>query len=1225
MSDRAHLDAQWPDLRTRCTVWVSPEDDIELRQVSLWNTSSQAISLELTSAWEVCLSEARADETHPAFGKLFVQAHWDAADHALYFSKRPRLDTEQGLHAVHFMAHADANITLVRVQTDRALWMGRHRDASHPLARMDATLWPSGECVTGLDPMAAMSMQVHVPAHGKVQFTLGTAAAPERATLANLVDRYQQAALIERSSLMSATLSGIRLREMRLPSDDRVAIRLLTTTLCLLLTRPGPLVDPGLCNRQSLWRFGISGDRPVLVVDINDVQGLRMVGSLVQALKLWSWGGVMCDLVVLNGEASSYLMPLRSALNTLSERYLGDANAPGSTPHAGLHLLRTDDLSPTERITLNTLARVQLHADGRSLAHHVQDLVDWHEDAQAERRHQSRGSPEPTPPALGAPRATRGHFHPGDGSFHFKVNAQYEPPRPWINVLANPDFGAHVSEAGGGYTWAGNSKLHQLTAWSNDPVTDLSGEAFFLQNLHTREVWSIGAGPGRANADYSVVHTQGSTTITHRHADLSISATWSVDPQDAVKRVRLEVHNHGIQTTVVRAMGIIDWMMGAQRSDRQSVYTALHSMYATEAQPMQVDVLTATQQDGHAGFGGHTAFMTLHREGSPDASMADWGCDRRAFWDDAGQRVLPDHLGSHGSGAGQDPCAAAAITLNLPAMQSRACVFVIGHAPTASQALSLAQRSTRQSALGRQQASLAHWQALLGAVHVHTPDPLFNALVNHWLLYQSVACRMWAKSGFYQAGGAFGFRDQLQDAMALCTTAPHLLREQLLLSASRQFPQGDVQHWWHWPLGAGVRTHCSDDLLWLAWASALYASTTQDKAIWDTQVPFIDGPPVPPGAEDIYNTPSPSAQHASLYEHCALAIDHSLPVGQHGLPLMGTGDWNDGMNQVGQHGRGESVWLACMLYQLLQDMAPLALARADHERAKRWQLAAQALRAAMQAHAWDGEWFVRAFFDDGSPLGSQHNTECRIDLISQAWSVLSGIGTHDQQTRAMASVQHHLIDPAAGLLHLIDPPLAHQTPSAGYIQAYPPGVRENGGQYNHAAVWMLMAQARMGDADGAYLSFTRLSPAHRSASTEQGRVYGLEPYVMAGDICSQPPYAGRGGWSWYTGSASWMHRAAVESIVGLQVRGHSVCIAPCLPRHWGHITVTLKTGGQRHVFVVCADWDTAEIDKATRAGATPWPAGQWQSLEGTGHQAYADGVHTHLVTWSAPRAHGPGQ
>jgi cyclic beta-1,2-glucan synthetase len=672
-SDRVHLDAQWPDMRTRCTVWVSPEDDIELRQIELWNTSGQAISLELMSMFEVCLAEARADETHPAFGNLFVQADWDAGDHALYLSRQPRLSTEKGLHAVHFIAHADANLSVVRVQTDRARWMGRHRDATHPLAHVESILAPSGSCVTGLDPVAALSMQLTLPAYSSVQLTLGTAAGDSRAALETLVDRYHQRALIERSSLMSATFMGIRLREMALPSDDRVAIRVLTTALSMVLTRPSLPVGIGVCNRQSLWRFGISGDRPLIVVDISEVQGLRMMNSLAKALRVWSWGGLTCDLVMLNGEAHSYLLPLQRALSTLRDRYLSDVVSTVAGRACGLHMLAVNELSPLERTTLNALARVQLHADGRSLSHHVLELAEWHDQAQALRDQQAT-SPLRQALPIKPGRASRGTFDPAHGGFSFDVSERHKPGRPWINVLANPDFGAQVSDAGSGYTWAGNSKLHQLTAWSNDPVSDQSGEGFFVQNVQSREVWRMGAGSGHADASYTVVHRQGNTTITHRHGDVSVTVTWVVDAIAAVKRVRIVLHNHGERTAVLRVAGVIEWMLGAMRTDRQTIHAAFETLPGTLAQPLQVDALFATQQDGHAGFGGHTAFLTLLREDEMDATLSDWTCDRRELFDARGRHALPDHLGQQ-TGAGLDPCAAATLTMVIPPDEARACVF----------------------------------------------------------------------------------------------------------------------------------------------------------------------------------------------------------------------------------------------------------------------------------------------------------------------------------------------------------------------------------------------------------------------------------------------------------------------------------------------------------------------------------------------------------------------
>lgn len=1196
-SDRVHFDARWPDLRTRCTVWVSPEDDIELRQIELWNTSSQAISLELMSMFEVCLAKAAADETHPAFSNLFVQAYWDASDHALYLSRQPRLSSEEGMHAVHFIAHADANLTVARVQTDRARWLGRHRDATHPLAHFDSIRPPSGPCVTGLDPVAALSMQLTLPAHGCAQLTLGTAAGHSRAALEPLVDRYHQAALIERSSLMSATFMGIRLREMRLPSEDRMAIRVLTTALALVLARPNLPAGAEECNRQALWRFGISGDRPLIVVDISEVQGLRMMMSLVQALRIWSWGGLACDMVVLNAEAHSYLMPLHRSLLAMHERYTCDVVAPVPGCVCGLHLLPTQELSELERATLSGLARVQLHADGRSLSHHVQELAEWHEQAQARRNRQENSLiPLPAPSLTG--RASQGHFEPTRDSFVFDVSERHTPLRPWINVLANPGFGAQVSETGGGYSWAGNSKLHQLTAWSNDPVTDQSGESFFLQNTGTGEVWSVGAGTGRAKTTYTVEHRQGCTTIKHRYGDLSVSATWAVDAEDPVKRVHIVVHNHSARTAAVRLVGFIEWMMGTMRADRLAIHTAFDALPPTRAHPQQVDVLLATQQDGHAGFGGRTAFLTLRGKGLPDATLTDWTCDRREFFDSRGWRIVPDTLGQQ-TGGELDPCAAAALSLTLPPDEARACVFTLGHADTLAAARELAQRTGGGDAQHHTRDVLNQWDRLLTAVTVSTPDPLFDALVNRWLLYQTLACRLWARAGFYQAGGAFGFRDQLQDVMALAVAAPDLLRSQLLLSASRQFPEGDVQHWWHAPLGSGVRTHCSDDLLWLPHAAMHYALVTGDMTVWDEQVPFIEGQAIAPDAEDAYFAPTISAQHASLYDHCALTIDRSLSVGVHGLPLIGSGDWNDGMNRVGHLGQGESVWLGWFLCLLVRDFAPIAHARGEHQRAAQWTAAARDWRTALQTAAWDGEWFVRAFFDDGSPLGSQRNATGRIDLIAQAWSVLSGAATSAQQTQAMASMKRWLVDEDAGLVRLLHPPMNGHVPDAGYIQAYPPGVRENGGQYSHAAVWALMAQAALGDADGAYLTFTRLSPAHRSASSSQGPVYGLEPYVMAGDVYTQPPYVGRGGWSWYTGSASWMYRAAIESICGLNVRGDLASLSPRLPSHWPQITLTLRRHGRQHVFIVCAASAEEAIQQAQAQGARPLGEGQWLDLSET--------------------------
>ena len=818
-ADRACFDASWPDLQVQTTVWVSPEDDIEFRQVELRNLGDRVLELDLMSAFDVSLADPRADENHPAFSNLFIQASWQPEHQALIFRRKPRLQTEQGLVAAHFLAGTDRQVLSVRVQTDRQAWSGRNQDVSQPRAAFVATPLSSTRAqddspdpqahphevplITGLDPVSAISVRLRIAAHTKARLTFATTASLQEYTLQAVIDKYRQPSHVQRASLMSATLTGIRLRNLAISPSNFSAVQWLTTSLLLSLTRPSAGPDrpadgsAETCDRRLLWRVGISGDRPIILVSIAAPPGLSLIRSLADALSLWSWSRVACDLVVVNAEPASYYMALDREINALRERHRAAHGVPEGQATPGFHVMRASDVSPDEMFTLESVARVHFEADGRPLAHHVQAWSERHERA-LEQRHEvsatAVGLVAWNPDAAPAPS---GEFDAASGEFRFQAGPRMRPIRPWINVLSNAGFGTQVSEAGAGFTWAVNSRLNQLTAWSNDPVADPASECFLLQDRRTREVWSVAPSACAAiKASYKVSHGQGYTTIAHRRGHLDVTTTWCVDAHSAVKHVEIRMVNPGHRTLHLRVIGLVEWMMGASRADRNTVHTArfsqrLPALHGSGIEPKadQAQKLTAllcTQRETSAGFGDGTAFFA---HAGDAAEAEDWTCDRRECFDARGRLVVPDHFGQ-GSGSGLDPCAALSLRVTLTPGESVERMFLLGYAESPDAARRLATLAATTSAAQRLEAARVTWDALLGATTVKTPDPLFDALVNRWLLYQTVSCRLWAKAGFYQAGGATGFRDQLQDAMALAWTAPAMLREQIVLCASRQFAEG---------------------------------------------------------------------------------------------------------------------------------------------------------------------------------------------------------------------------------------------------------------------------------------------------------------------------------------------------------------------------------------------------------------------------------------------------
>jgi cyclic beta-1,2-glucan synthetase len=848
-------------------------------------------------------------------------------------------------------------------------------------------------------------------------------------------------------------------------------------------------------------------------------------------------------VVIINEKAASYVQELQDSLEALVRGSQLRLSPDSGGVSGKIFLLRGDLLTPQARTQLQAVARAVLLSRRGTLAEQiVRSQYPEPADRALVRTTRATKSPE-----SGLPRQALQFFN-GLGGFADRgreyviaLNEGLRTPEPWVNVIANPSFGFMVSESGSGFTWSLNSHENQLTPWSNDHVFDTPGEAIYIRDEGSGEVWTPTALPVRdEGASYQARHGQGYSRFLHGSRGIALELVQFVPTEDPIKISRLTVRNDSDRVRRLSVTAYAEWVLGSSRS-------ATAPYIITEVEPQSRAILARSAWSGE--FGGRIAFADLRGQ------QASFTGDRTEFFGRNGTAERPAALErgtplSGKVGPGLDPCAALQTTIELRPGARAEVVFFLGQTENKDQARDLLLRYRTADLDKTLDEVIRRWDEILDTVRVTTPDPTMDVLLNRWLLYQTLSCRVWARAGFYQVSGAYGFRDQLQDVMALNIAKRGVAREQLLRAAAHQFPEGDVQHWWHPPSGRGIRTRMSDDLLWLPYAVVQFIEATGDMTVLEETVPFIEGELLAEGQKESYFQPRVSEIRATLFEHCARAIDRSLGVGSHGLPLMGTGDWNDGMNRVGQDGKGESVWLGWFLHTVLWEFAKLADSRGAHERAETWRLHVSSLKAALEHDGWDGEWYRRAYFDDGAPLGSAQNTECRIDAIAQSWAVLSGAAEPGRAARAMTAVDRQLIRRPDGLILLLTPPFDHPDHDPGYIKGYLPGIRENGGQYSHAATWTLMAFAELGDGDKATELFRMMNPINRADTRANVQRYKVEPYVVAGDIYAEAPHIGRGGWTWYTGSAGWLYRAGIESILGFRVRGTSLLIDPCIPRNW---------------------------------------------------------------------------
>ncbi|MDZ4848236.1 MAG: glucoamylase family protein [Pirellulaceae bacterium] len=1129
-------------IETYTQISVSPEDDIELRRVTLTNRSETTRTLEVTSYAEVVMATQAQDEAHPAFSNLFVQTEWIRSRQAIYCTRRPRSAEEQPPWMTHMLTVRGRTIGEPSFETDRMRFIGRHRTLASPAALASKSMLSNTEGPV-LDPIVSIRQTLLLQANESIKIDIVTGAADSRSSIESLTEKYHDPNLADRVFDLAWTHSQILLQQLSASETDAQIYGRLSGSIIYasaLRRAKASILSRNRRGQSGLWGYGISGDLPIVLVRIRDHDRIALVRQAIQAHAYWRLKGLTVDLVIWNEDDSVYRQTLQEAIVDLvaasPEASLIDR--PG-----GVFIRRGEQMSEEDRALLQTVARVVLFDDGGTLAQQVARR------ARAEVSIPSlkllSAQTEKTIPYEPPQRDLE--FFNGLGGFSHDgreyiviLSPGKTTPAPWVNVIANSQFGTVVSEGGSSYTWFENSHEYRLTPWHNDPVSDTSGEAIYLRDEETGRFWSPTPLPARGKNTYMIRHGFGYTIFDYTEEGITSELTVYVATDAPVKFYSLKISNHSGRPRQLSVTAFWELVLGDARTK-----SLMHVV--TETDPASGAVYARNVYNPE--FGDRVAFVNCSE------SNRSFTGDRTEFLGRNGSFANPSAMRrvrlSGRGGAGYDPCAAIQAPFTLADGQERTITFTLGAGRNAAEAKGLAQRfRSVESAYRAIERVWDFWSRTLGVAYLETPDPSVNFLANGWLVYQTLACRMWARTGFYQSGGAFGFRDQLQDAMALVHSQPQLLREHLLRAAAHQFREGDVQHWWHPPVGRGVRTQFSDDYLWLPLAICRYVSVTGDTGVLDERVPFLTSRMLRDDEESNYDLPQISEDVGTLYEHGVRAIDRGLRFGEHGLPLMGCGDWNDGMNLVGQHGRGESVWLAFFQFHVLNQFAELARRRGDSTLDDRYSVEAGRLRGNIEENSWDGQWYRRAYFDDGTPLGSSINEECQIDSISQSWSILSGAGTHERTNMAMESVNRRLVRRDARLILLLDPPFDKSALNPGYIKGYLPGVRENGGQYTHSAIWTVMATAAKGDNERAWELFSMINPISHGSTPEDISTYRVEPYVVAADVYGVPPHTGRGGWTWYTGSAGWMYRLILESLMGLHLEIDRLRFKPCLPASW---------------------------------------------------------------------------
>ena len=1129
---------------TTTEVVVASVDNVEIRKLSIKNSGDLPVELEITSYYETVLAPQASDTAHPSFSNLFVKTEYHPDKKCIIANRRPRSVTDKNLWISNSLVYDREMIGTIQFETDRMQLIGRGNNTSSPETII------SGKPLSNtsgpvLDPIMCMMFRLKIPANRTATVSYVTAVSESSESVISLVNKYSTYDSIEKAFQLALTRSHVETRFLNIDSHQIELYQNMMSKILFISSSKKLYHDIIIQNargQSSLWPFGISGDSPIVLVILNSIEESDFLSEILEAHEYWWVKNLQVDLVIITEDEDTYNQPLYSLATDIvfSRQNLDILDRPKN-----IFILNKNLVSSEDMIMFYSVSRIVLNgSEGKLLD---QMSIETTKILPPKKIYSFEETDYRKTPI----REPQLNFFNGIGGFNLdgreyimRLESGQNTPTPWVNVIANPKFGFTVSESGSGYTWSENSRENKLSPWSNDPVCDSPGEIIYISDDETGSIWTPTALPIRDNESYIARHGFGYSSFKHNSHGIEQRLVQFVPMKDPIKLSILGLKNITAKKRTLTLTYYIRPVLGV--SDQMTAPYIRTSV--TENGTLLIE------NPYNEDFSDSIAFVDVSLKQRTVTG------DRQEFFGTGGIKS-PDCLMreslSDNVGIGFDPCAAIQVKVILKPNETREILFLFGASKSRTEIDNLSEKYRKmQDAKESLWAVMKFWETKTDTVTVKTPFASTDLMLNGWLEYQVISCRMWARSAFYQSGGAFGFRDQLQDSLSIAHIWPEVTRKQILLHAAHQFVEGDVQHWWHDPNSKGTRTRFSDDLLWLPYVTSEYIRIVGDSKILSEQVPFVTDSQLNDSHDERYGVPSVTDFTATLFEHCVRAIEKSLNVGVHGLPLMGSGDWNDGMNTVGNKGHGESVWLGWFLIDVLDKFAPICKLMGESEKAKKYKKHSEKLLESIEKNAWDGNWYKRAYFDNGTPLGSVQNSECKIDSISQTWSVISEAGNPERMLQAMRSLEDYLVIRQDGIIKLLTPPFETSDLEPGYIKGYVPGVRENGGQYTHAAAWVIIAFAKLGDGDKAWELFELINPINHTHNLREYSRYKAEPYVVAADVYAVYPHTGRGGWSWYTGSAGWVYRAGIEYILGFQKQGETLTINPCIPRRWEEYTIS---------------------------------------------------------------------